>query len=108
MVMISSSPGPTHLGYGGMEAALKHAVAILYRKRDKQREATPRWPRVTCAWLPTGFGKSCFHCLPLVNDSPSCHETSIVVVELMAAVMRDHVETLLAKGRRAAFINHEQ
>ena len=61
--------------------------------------------------LPTGFGKSfCFQCLPLVNDYLSgCQESSIVVVvEPTAAVMRDHVEALLAKGRKAAFIKHKQ
>ena len=61
--------------------------------------------------LPTGFGKSfCFQCLPLVNDYLSgCQESSIVVVvEPTAAVMRDHVEALLAKGRKAAFIKNKQ
>ena len=92
-----------------MEAALKHAAAILGNARQAEG-GSPRRPRVTRVRLPIGFGKSfCFHCLPLVNDYLSgCHESSIVVVEPTAEVMRDHVEALLAKGRRAAFVNHEQ
>ena len=98
-----------------MEAALKHTAAILGVKdiQDKQREVVSQLMdgHDVFVSLPTGFGKSfCFQCLPLMNDYLfGCHKSSIiVVVEPTAAVMRDHVEALLVKGLKAAFINHEQ
>lgn len=67
--------------------------------------------------LPTGFGKTvCFQSIPLVMDyitSPEPAEEVIdkhiaIIVEPTAAIMRDQVTKLLAKGIRAAAINHEQ
>ena len=99
-----------------MELALQHAAVALGVKslREQQKEVTKlvlEAQQDVFVSLPTGFGKSfCFQSLPIVYDYlHDCHGSSIViVVEPTAAVMRDHVETLLAKGMKAAFINHEQ
>ncbi len=69
--------------------------------------------------LPTGFGKSaCFQSIPFVMDYINSHpRTSSIavvekylalVVEPTAAIMREQVTKLSAKGISAAFINHEQ
>ena len=99
-----------------MEGALQHAAVSLGVKslRKEQKEVAKlvlEARQDVFVSLPTGFGKSvCFQCLPLVNDHlQDCHGSSvIIVVEPTAAVMRVHVEALVAKGLRAAFINHEQ
>ena len=99
-----------------MEAALQHAAAILCVKnpREEQKkviELVLGGQHDVFVSFPTGFGKSfCFQSLPVVYDFlHDCHGSSIiVVVEPTAAVMRDHVEALVVKGMKAAYINHEQ
>ena len=101
-----------------MEAAIQHAAAILGVKelRQEQKDVVytlrmDRRHRDVFVSLPTGFGKSfCFQCLPLIHDYLSGRKGSsiVLVVQPTAAIMRDHVEALLSKDLRAAFVNHEQ
>ncbi len=97
-------------------AASKLGVSALNEQQKKAVKAIVNGSDVFVC-LPTGFGKSlCFQSVPFVKDyllSDSSTETVAdshlaIVVEPTAAIMREQVAKLSAKGICAAFINHEQ
>lgn len=60
--------------------------------------------------LPTGAGKSlCFACLPLVYDSlrKVQHQSIVIVVSPLTALMQDQVANFTARGLKAAYIQGE-
>ena len=96
-----------------MESALQQAATVLGITNVKAEQKRAIYAffdgNDVFVSLPTGFGKSfCFQSLPIINDRLSGNNSIVVIVEPTPAVMRDHVQNLLKRGLKAAFINHEQ
>ena len=98
-----------------LQQALAYAAEKLRldRLNEKQAEAIAAFidGKDVFVNLPTGYGKSAvFQSVPFVLDyiGGGTDKSTALIVEPTAAVMRDQVLALKAKGISAEFINHEQ